>query len=237
MSRTVPIFTLVVIVALAGCLGGIGFGEKSDDTMPTTTEPQPQTEAPATTTVPETTSTSQTTAPTQTASTAHTTTSKTTIATTTQPSTAAQATTVPTQTTARVDTPTGSQRFEARVTKIVDPTTIKIERNGKTQTVDLIGVHVPESGLYHKRALQTTKAQLEYSTVTLVTDPKVGSDSDGHLQVYVYTGNWLYNTQLLRSGYARVADGQFSKRAEFEQKQQEAKQGGYGLWNTTTTTA
>ncbi|WP_245800152.1 thermonuclease family protein [Haladaptatus litoreus] len=37
---------------------------------------------------------------------------------------------------------------------------------------------------------------------------------------------------MLRSGYARVADGQFSKRAEFKRKQQEAKQGGYGLWNT-----
>ncbi|EFW92314.1 hypothetical protein ZOD2009_09655 [Haladaptatus paucihalophilus DX253] len=120
------------------------------------------------------------------------------------------------------------------MTKIVDPTTIKIERNGKTQTIDLIGVRVPKSGLYHKRALQTTKAQLEYSTVTLVTDPQVGSSSDGHPQMYVYTGEWLYNTQLLRSGYARVADGEFSKRAEFERKQQEAKHGGYGLWKNTS---
>ncbi|GAA0197065.1 hypothetical protein GCM10009000_008300 [Halobacterium noricense] len=144
---------------------------------------------------------------------------------------------MPTQTTARVETPTGSQRFEARVTKIVDPTTVKIERNGKTQTVDLIGVRVPKNGTIHKRAMQTTKSQLDYSVVTVVTDPKVAKDSDGHLQAYVYTGNWLYNTQLLRTGYARVADGQFSKRAEFERKQQEAKHGGYGLWNITTTTA
>ncbi|GAA0260431.1 thermonuclease family protein [Haladaptatus pallidirubidus] len=142
-----------------------------------------------------------------------------------------------TPTTARVTTPKNSNRFQARVTKIVDPTTVKIERNGKTQTVDLIGVRVPDNGLIHKRVLQTTKAQLEYSVVTVVTDPQVASDSDGHRQAYVYTGNWLYNTQLLRTGYARVADGDFSKRAEFEQKQQEAKQGGYGLWKNTTTTA
>lgn len=71
----------------------------------------------------------------------------------------------------------------------------------------------------------------------LVTDPQVENSSDGHPQMYVYTGIWLYNTQLLRSGYARVTDGEFSKRAEFERKQQEAKQGGYGVWKNTTTTA
>ncbi|RBI59850.1 hypothetical protein DMJ13_22105 [halophilic archaeon] len=121
------------------------------------------------------------------------------------------------------------------MTKIVDPTTVKIKHDGKTRTVDLIGVRVPNTGVIHKRALQTTKAQLDYRVVTIVTDPKIErTDSDGHLQAYVYTGNWLYNTQLLRTGYARVADGEFSKRAKFEQKQQEAKQGGYGLWNTTT---
>ncbi|WP_231188602.1 thermonuclease family protein [Haladaptatus sp. DYF46] len=157
----------------------------------------------------------------------------TTTRTTVEPTT----TRVPTQTTARIDAPESGQRFEARVTKIVDPTTITIERDGKNKTVDLLGVRVPKNGLYHTRALQTTKAQLEYSTVTLVTDPQVGSSSDGHPQMYVYTGEWLYNTQLLRSGYARVADGEFSKRAEFERKQQEARHGGYGLWKNTTTTA
>lgn len=222
MHRSLPILGLVLLVVLAGCLGGLGFGGSSDDSTTTTTTP---TSTPSTTTP-----NAPTTTATQTAST-------TTATTTTQSSTASQTTTVPTQTTARIDAPSGGQRFEARVTKIVDPTTIKIERGGKTQTVDLIGVRVPKNGLYHTRALQTTKAQLEYSTVTLVTDPQVGSSSDGHPQMYVYTGNWLYNTQLLRSGYARVADGEFSKRAEFERKQQEAKHGGYGLWKNTTTAA
>ncbi|SIR68977.1 hypothetical protein SAMN05421858_3362 [Haladaptatus litoreus] len=66
------------------------------------------------------------------------------------------------------------------VTKIVDPTTDTIEHDGKTQTVDLIGLTVPESGTVHKRELQTTKSQLDYSVVTVVTDPKIASDSDGH---------------------------------------------------------
>ncbi|WP_231189539.1 thermonuclease family protein [Haladaptatus sp. DYF46] len=234
MHRSFPILGLVLLIVCAGCLGGLGLGGSSDDTSTTTpasTEPtQTATSTPSTMTPKATTTTTTTT------QIASTTTATTTTAPTTSPNSTTARTTMPTQTTARVETPSGSQRFEARVTKIVDPTTIKIERNGKTQTIDLIGVRVPKSGLYHTRALQTTKAQLEYSTVTLVTDPRVGSSSDGHPQMYVYTGEWLYNTQLLRSGYARVADGEFSKRAEFERKQQEAKQGGYGLWKNTTTT-
>lgn len=234
MPRTLPLLALVAVVALAGCLGGLGLGSSSDDpttttAAPTSTEPtQTATSTPSTTITETTTSTT-----TQTAST--------TTATTTQGTPTTQATTrvttTPTRTTARVDAPKGSERFEARVTKIVDPTTVTIEHDGKTQTVDLIGVKVPKSGLMHKRALQTTQTQLAHSTVTVVTDPKVEADRSGHLQAYLYTGNWLYNTQLIRAGYARVADGEFSKQQEFEQKQQEAKQGGYGLWNTTTTTA
>jgi hypothetical protein len=73
-----------------------------------------------------------------------------------------------------------------RVTKIVDPTTVKIKHSGKTQTVDLIGVRVPKTGTVHKRALQTTKSQLDYSVVTVVTDPKIANGSDGHLQVCLY---------------------------------------------------
>ncbi|KZN22572.1 hypothetical protein A4G99_19095 [Haladaptatus sp. R4] len=133
-----------------------------------------------------------------------------------------------------MDTPEESERFQARVTKVVDPTTVTIEHNGENQTVDLIGVRVPDSGQIHKRALQTTDAQLAHRVVTVVTDPTIESDADGHLRAYIYTGEWLYNTQLLRTGYARVTDGEFSKRQQFRQKQRQAKQGGYGLWNTTT---
>ncbi|SIR98492.1 nuclease homologue [Haladaptatus litoreus] len=230
MHRSLPAFGLILFFVLAGCLGGFGLDGSSDDPTTTTTKPQPQTEAPATTTVPVTTSTIQPTSTTKTTASSTTTSTET-------PTERTTTTFLRTQTTARVDAPEDSDRFEARVTKIVDPTTITIEHDGETQTVDLIGVKVPKSGLMHKRALQTTNAQLAHSTVTVVTDPKVESDGDGHLQVYVYTGNWLYNTQLLRSGYARVADGEFSKRTEFERKQQEAKQGGYGLWKNTTTTA
>ena len=47
------------------------------------------------------------------------------------------------------------------MTTVVGPTTVTITHDGTTQTVELLGVEVRESGIMHKRALQTTQAQLQ----------------------------------------------------------------------------
>ncbi|GAA0250130.1 thermonuclease family protein [Haladaptatus pallidirubidus] len=187
MHRSLPILGLALLIVLAGCLGGLGFGGSSD--------------AATTTTRIET-----------------------------------QTTSLRQPTTANIETPEDSERFQARVTKIIDPTTLKIKHNGKNRTVDLIGVSVPERGPIHKKAVRYTKSQMDHQVVTVVSDPEVGTTDDGHLRAYVYIGNFMVNSDLVRIGYARVPDGQFSKRQEFLQKQQQAKQRGYGRWNTTTNT-
>ncbi len=51
--------------------------------------------------------------------------------------------------------------------------------------------------------------------VTIAIDPTVSKTDDGHLRAYVYIGDFMYNTQLLRTGYARVTDTEFSKRPAF----------------------
>ncbi|WP_255679359.1 thermonuclease family protein [Haladaptatus salinisoli] len=101
----------------------------------------------------------------------------------------------------------------------------------------MIGVSVPESGPIHKKAVRYTKSQMDHQVVTVVSDPQVGATDDGHLQAYVYIGNFMFNTDLVRIGYARIPDSDFSKHQEFMTKQQQAKQRNYGRWNTTTTTA
>ncbi len=78
---------------------------------------------------------------------------------------------------------------------------------------------------------------MDHQVVTVVSDPQVGATDDGHLQAYVYIGNFMFNTDLVRIGYARIPDSDFSKHQEFMTKQQQAKQRNYGRWNTTTTTA
>ncbi|WP_458186656.1 thermonuclease family protein [Haladaptatus sp. NG-WS-4] len=140
-------------------------------------------------------------------------------------------------TTANIETPENSERFQARVTELIDPTTLTIKYDGKNRTVDLIGVSVPESSPIHTKAARYTKSQMDHQVVTVVSDPQVNATDNGRMQAYIYIGNFMFNTDLIRIGYARVPDGQFSKRQEFMRKQHQAKQHGYGRWNTTTTTA
>ncbi|WP_266083130.1 thermonuclease family protein [Haladaptatus caseinilyticus] len=217
MQRSLPLFGLVLIIVLAGCLGGLGFGGSSDAAT-TTTGIETQT----------TSIVSSTTAP------ADPTTATTTITETqTQPRT--QTTFLRQPTTANIDTPEDSERFQARVTKVIDPTTLTIKYDGKNRTIDLIGVSVPESSPIHKKAVRYTKSQMDHQVVTVVSDPQVNATDNGRMQAYVYIGNFMFNTDLVRIGYARILDGQFSKRQKFMRKQQQAKQRGYGLWNTTST--
>ncbi|RBI59940.1 hypothetical protein DMJ13_19760 [halophilic archaeon] len=161
-------------------------------------------------------------------------------------------------TSAHIDPPDDGDRFKARVVKVLGPETIKIKReSGKTVVVDLIGIETPESagntnptafegvpssqqgrqllGQIHNRALSYTKSQLRQQVVTVATDPEVGKTDDGHLRAYVYIGDFMYNSQLLRIGYARVTDSEFSKRPLFMQKMQSAQQNGYGLWSANQT--
>nr|WP_255666505.1 thermonuclease family protein [Haladaptatus sp. DYF46] len=160
-------------------------------------------------------------------------TTATTTTTETQTQTRTQTTYLRQPTTANIDTPENSERFQARVTKVIDPTTLTSKHNGKNRTVDLIGVSVPKSGPIHKKAVRYTKSQMDHQVVTVVSDPQVSVTDDGQTQLYVYIGNFMFNTDLVRIGYARVPDMQFSKRQEFIRKQQQAKQRGYGRWNTT----
>jgi endonuclease YncB( thermonuclease family) len=84
-------------------------------------------------------------------------------------------------------------------------------------------------GQIHNRALSYTKSQFCQQVVTVATDPQVGKTDDGHLRAYVYIGGFMYNSQLLRIGYARVTDSEFSKRPLFREKMQTAQQKGYGV--------
>jgi endonuclease YncB( thermonuclease family) len=219
MQRALPLFGLVLVIILAGCLGGLGFSGSSDATNATTTTTGMETQ---TTSIASTTTAELTTA--------------TTATTEPQTQTRTQTTYLRQPTTANIDTPENSERFQARVTGIIDPTTLKIKHNGKNRTVDLIGVSVPESGPIHTKTVRYTKSQMDHQVVTVVSDSQVETD-DGHLHAYVYIGNFMFNTDLVRIGYARVPDIQFSKRQEFMRKQQQAKHHGYGRWNTTTTAA
>jgi endonuclease YncB( thermonuclease family) len=235
MDRVLPILGLILLIVLAGCHGNFGFGD-NDTTSTTTTAPTSiETETHSQTT--SITGTTLTTADPTTATTTAEPTTASTTTTETQSGTRTQTTSLQQSTTAHIDTPEHSERFQARILKVIDPTTFKVKHGETIQIVTLIGVSVSENGTTQQQAVQDANAQLDQQHVTVVSDPLVGATENGHLQAYVYVGNTMVNTELIRRGYARVSDMQFSKRQKFLHVQQQAKQRGHGRWNTTTTTA
>lgn len=245
MVRSFPILSLALLVVLAGCLGGLGLGDNGQTTTTTTTETATPDPPATTTTTNRTTTTAITTTTTSTS-------------TTTTPATSTTLTSVARNTSAHIDAPADGERFKARVVEVFGPATIKVEReSGETVVVDLLGVQTPRTaenanpaafegvpssqqdrqklGNAHERALQYTKSQFQKQVVTIATDPTVSKADNGHLRAYVYIGDFMYNTQLLRTGYARVTDTEFSKRLAFVQKMKTAQQNGYGLWSANQT--
>ena len=233
MHRALPIAGLALLITLAGCFGGLGLGgneKKSTKTTRVMTTPT-ETHLQTTSIVRKTTR--------RTGSTAATTISSTTATETTSETPSAaqkQTTSLRQSSTANIDTPANSERFQARVLKVIDPTTLKIKHGETIQIVKLIGVSVPEDGTIQQQAVRDASARFDQQLVTVVSDPLVGATENGHLQTYIYVGNTMVNTELIRKGYARVSGGYCSKCQEFMRKQHQAKQHGNGRWNTTTTT-
>lgn len=116
MARPLPVLGLLLLIVLAGCLGGLGLGTSSQPTTTTTTTQTPTTESatPTTTTTPATQTTTTTS--------------------------------VARNTSVHLDPPDGGDRFTARVVKVLGPETLKVRRKGgETVVVELIGIETPQS--------------------------------------------------------------------------------------------
>ena len=128
-----------------------------------------------------------------------------------------------------------------RVTGVSDGDTIKVDMNGKTETIRMIGVDTPESvkpnspvQCYGKEASDFTKKNLTDQLVRLEADP-AGDNRDRYdrLLRYVYLGdNTLWNQKIIDQGYGfAYLSFQFSKQAEFASSQAKAQDAKTGLWN------
>ena len=98
------------------------------------------------------------------------------------------------------------------VIRVIDGDTLKINYNGKEESVRLIGVDTPES--VHpdaeknteigKKASEFSKNYLEGKEITLEFDIQE-RDKYGRLLAYVYLNGIMYNKTLLEEGYAKIA--------------------------------
>lgn len=132
--------------------------------------------------------------------------------------------------------PPESAEFDARVTEVVDGDTLRIRfADGDRDTVRLVGIDTPEiyaesqpsefvgvpdtaSGRdclqqWGWRAKAYAAERLEGRIVGFAFDPNVEKrDAYDRLLAYVLVGNGTLNYDLVRSGYARVYETDFSRR-------------------------
>lgn len=126
------------------------------------------------------------------------------------------------------------------VTKVVDGDTIKINYNGETKTVRLIGVDTPESVHpdeskntdYGKVASEYTKTLLDGKNIQLEFDVEQ-EDKYGRLLAYVYLDGEMVNKKLLTEGYAQLATYPPNVKYvdEFTNIQKEARENKIGFWS------
>lgn len=151
---------------------------------------------------------------------------------------------VPPEDTAPVNTPaTDTNAVYYKVTSVSDGDTIKVNINGKTETVRLIGVDTPETKdprkpvqCFGKQASDFTTQQLNGTDVRLEPDTtQQERDKYGRLLRYVYMPNGtLFNELLVSSGYAyeyTYQNNPYQFHDDFIKAQRVAQIEGRGLWS------
>lgn len=125
------------------------------------------------------------------------------------------------------------------VTKVIDGDTIKINNEGREESVRLLGIDAPE--LNDKRKLVACFANESKNELSKkISNQKVELESDlsqgdkdkyGRLLRYIYFNGELINSWLIKEGYANVyRQYPVAKLKEFEGYEMEARLNSRGLW-------
>lgn len=143
------------------------------------------------------------------------------------------------------------KKYDVTVMEVIEGDIIKVMFPGSgVETVKLLGVEVPDTeptgnqphaykGLTDLRCLADIGMGAEQFLSSLVgencsieLDQSAGLREGGMLLCYVYNDGDL-NKMLLEEGYAIVSEGDYSKRQEYTQIQNERKREQIGLWKCT----
>lgn len=128
---------------------------------------------------------------------------------------------------------------KCEVLRVVDGDTIVVKYNGKDEKVRLIGVDTPESVHPNEtknteegiKTSEYTKKRLTGKTVELELDVQE-RDKYGRILAYVYIDGEMYNKELLKLGYAKLATYPPNVKYvdDFTKLQKEARENKVGLW-------
>lgn len=141
--------------------------------------------------------------------------------------------------------PTTSQYTYYSVVSVVDGDTIKINLNGTTETLRLIGIDTPETvdprkpvQCFGKEASNKAKELLSGQKVRIEKDSTQGDrDKYGRLLVYVWREDGLFfNEYMVKQGYAHeyTYDTPYKYQAQFKSDEIYARTNQLGLWSPDT---
>lgn len=138
--------------------------------------------------------------------------------------------------------PTESAAIFYTVTQVVDGDTLKINLNGKAETLRLIGMDTPETvdprkpvQCFGKEASNKAKELLAGKKISIESDSTQGDrDKYGRLLVYVRRDDGLfYNKHMIEQGYAHeyTYNLPYKYQTEFKAAQKAAQEALRGLWS------
>lgn len=131
------------------------------------------------------------------------------------------------------------------VIQVVDGDTLKINLNGRAETLRLIGMDTPETvdprkpvQCFGKEASNKAKELLGGKKVSIESDPTQGDrDKYGRLLVYIRRDDGLfYNKYMIEQGYAHeyTYNLPYKHQAEFKTAQKAAQEALRGLWSPSS---
>lgn len=140
---------------------------------------------------------------------------------------------------------TSSEYLYYTVSSVVDGDTVKINMNGKTETLRLIGLDTPETldprklvQCFGKEASNKAKELLVGKKVRIETDPSQGSkDKYNRTLAYIYLENGLfYNKYMIEQGYAHeyTYNIPYKYQSEFKEAVKRSQDSKLGLWSPDT---
>lgn len=126
-----------------------------------------------------------------------------------------------------------------RIERIVDGDTIKVNIDGKIESVRLIGIDTPEINVTPKQcfaleAKSEAEKMLSGKNVILKNDASQSDrDKYNRLLRYVYIGDQFYNRYMVAEGFAHeytYANNLYQFQSEFKSAESEARANKKGLW-------
>jgi micrococcal nuclease len=138
-----------------------------------------------------------------------------------------------------------SAKVYYQVTSVVDGDTIKVDIDGKTETIRLIGIDTPETvdprkvvQCFGKEASNKAKEWLSGKTVELEADASQGErDKYDRLLRYVKIKDGIfYNLEIIKQGYAHeyTYNTPYKYQSDFKAAEKYATDNKLGLWSDST---